>query len=406
MQAVALDMLARFVQNFDMPYLPNEETIMQQQGLKPPTEHHYTKANLRSLAAAGAALTGSNRLCQVGIAEMGPQTITYSLKCGSTGRELWARLPIFRLGRHFDSRTLAATMLYARECHGLPVPDVLAWNNCPHNSVGTPYIIMQRPSGVRLQDIDLAQRSEEEVLALYNDIARIHAHASRPAPFQGMGTLDFRSSTATSQGSHHTNINLADSKNYTTIPYRYSPSPPFHEAPLAMPRNYNPLNIPNFWKDAFLTEFLALYAYNESPQVLEEKMAERSLSPDIWVEHADGSRYIPGATELMELGSVAHFVASEWKLPKGFSPDVARNCLVLGPSVLSNVFVNPKTMRVAAITDLETAIVAPFTLSLTCPGEISQSAGAPESWVQTSGDFAEVPYEGVPAPDSSQYNNL
>ena len=151
---------------------------------------------------------------------------------------------------------------------------------------------------------------------------------------------------------------------------------------------------------------LALHAYNRSPQVLEEKMAERSLSPDIWVEHADGSRYIPDATELMELGSVAHFVASEWKLPKGFSPDVARNCLVLGPSVLSNVFVNPKTMRVTAITDLETAIVAPFTLSLTYPEEISQSAGAPESWVQTSGDFAEVPYEGVPAPDSSQYNEL
>lgn len=306
---------------------------------------HLADVDLFSIASAGSVLVGSNAPCNISVAEIGKQTITYTLTCDSTGRELWARIPNMKAWRFFDTRCLAATMLFAQKHLGMPVPEVLAWNNCPENVVGAPYIIMEKPSGVRLTDLDITERSDVEVLALFDDIARVHALASQPIPIKNMGCLDFAIDP-----SSHQDVDPTDATSYCTTPYLYCPSRPFHSVSATIPRADPCRSLIDFWKDTLFAEFAALYVFTSPTQNLKETMSRESISPLIYVEDSDGSQYKPHPQHLRWLGSLAYLMADRWDVPTDHAAKGHRNCLILNPSILSNIFVDPDTLRVTAVT--------------------------------------------------------
>lgn len=386
-----------------LPYIPDENKMLKQFGIASPTMDHITDADMTALAAAGGVLTGSSALCTVSIANIGKRTVTYSLKCDYTGRELWARVPKLKFWRTFDTRSSAATMLFAQKSLGLPVPEVLAWNNCPENLVRAPYLIMEKPSGVRFTDLDLwKMKSPEGILSILDSMARVHTLASQPVPFQTLGSLDFDTDAA----SRRNGVDLADTANYSIIPHLSSPSPPFQRIADEVPRADCPRTLVDFWKDILYAEMSALSMFDVAPQNSDQRITQKIIAEDIWIKYANGSRHKPDPQKLMLLGSIVHMMASGWETPKSHDPNLGQNCLVLSPTILSNIFVDPEAMCVTAIADFDGAVVGPFPLSLLYPERMTRSLWAPTSWMRTSGRFAEVPY-GVlklPDPGSPSYN--
>ncbi|KAF8586208.1 hypothetical protein K439DRAFT_1318402, partial [Ramaria rubella] len=70
----------------------------------------------------------------------------------SEGVEVVARVPYPRDNSADRMSSEVATMLFAREHLGMPVPRLLAWAIIPQNPVGAPYLLIERMPGVQISE--------------------------------------------------------------------------------------------------------------------------------------------------------------------------------------------------------------------------------------------------------------
>ncbi|RDX41454.1 hypothetical protein OH76DRAFT_1326148, partial [Lentinus brumalis] len=150
--------------------------------------------------AVGAECVRIDKICE------GSNNKVYWLSF-SDGREAIARLPCPLAGPpHLLIASEVATMDFAREVLGVPVPKVLAWcSRAESTSVGAEYIIMEVAQGVELdsawQSLDIGQR-----MALVKDMAKIQSKFLS-LPFTHHGSLYFKADV---EGVPHTTDVFAD----------------------------------------------------------------------------------------------------------------------------------------------------------------------------------------------------
>ncbi|KAF8510482.1 kinase-like domain-containing protein [Gautieria morchelliformis] len=110
----------------------------------------------------------------------------------SDGCEVIARVPFPEYANPLRTSSEVATMSFASEhLDGIPVPQVYAWKPDSNNSVGAPYIIMEKLRGVPLKESEWFKLPWEKQMPILEALASFHAQLARPVPFDKIGNIFF-----------------------------------------------------------------------------------------------------------------------------------------------------------------------------------------------------------------------
>ncbi|KAI3289481.1 hypothetical protein DTO002I6_6797 [Penicillium roqueforti] len=120
----------------------------------------YVKFDHSTLLKVAASAVGSKACTHVLKISEGQYNKLFQLTIDDR-RDIIAKLPNPNAGRpHFTTASEVATMDFLRNVLNLPVPRVYAWSSrAPENPLGAEYIIMEKQSGVVLNDlVDIERR--------------------------------------------------------------------------------------------------------------------------------------------------------------------------------------------------------------------------------------------------------
>ncbi|CAA7266098.1 unnamed protein product [Cyclocybe aegerita] len=114
----------------------------------------YLRFNVDGLKVAVVKAAGANTVLRMKKLGEGEFNKAFLLTLDN-GTELVARLPLAKAGPgHLVTASEVATMDYARTRLQIPIPRVLAWSSdADNNGVDSAYIIMEKATGVCLQDV-------------------------------------------------------------------------------------------------------------------------------------------------------------------------------------------------------------------------------------------------------------
>ncbi|KAI2738009.1 hypothetical protein DTO012A8_9992 [Penicillium roqueforti] len=114
----------------------------------------YVKFDHSTLLKVAASAVGSKACTHVLKISEGQYNKLFQLTIDDR-RDIIAKLPNPNAGRpHFTTASEVATMDFLRNVLNLPVPRVYAWSSrAPENPLGAEYIIMEKQSGVVLNDV-------------------------------------------------------------------------------------------------------------------------------------------------------------------------------------------------------------------------------------------------------------
>ncbi|OJD23726.1 hypothetical protein ACJ73_04926 [Blastomyces percursus] len=153
-------------------------------------EARYVRFNVDALAAIAARCLGHDPASCVNIEKMPEGNFNKSLLLTmANGSQVIARVPNPNSSiPHFTTASEVATMDFARNELGLPVPKVLAWNShASENPVGAEYIVMEKAAGSSLAHIWPRLSNEEKrdiVRAMVSFDVKLLNH-----PLGGIGSL-------------------------------------------------------------------------------------------------------------------------------------------------------------------------------------------------------------------------
>lgn len=150
-------------------------------------KQRLSNLDVKRLAFACSASINEGPPCSVAFHRNGASNIVL-LVTFPNGLELIVRIPIFDSPEALKSTV--ATMSYARHVLGVYCPSVFAWNDSHENSVGLPYIIMEKVQGEPLDTLwdkmDLSKR-----LFTQYSVAKVHSRLFQKPHFQTFGSLFF-----------------------------------------------------------------------------------------------------------------------------------------------------------------------------------------------------------------------
>ena len=143
------------------------------------------KFNVTELAQAAVPVAGS-RSC-VGLAKLSEGSFNKAfLLTMDDGKEIVAKLPNPNAGyEHFTTASEVATMDYARNVLGVPVPQVYAWSSSLDNPVGAEYILMEKCSGIELHKVWDTITDRQKAAIIHKLVSYEAAFASSKLPMYG-----------------------------------------------------------------------------------------------------------------------------------------------------------------------------------------------------------------------------
>ncbi|KAL9121399.1 MAG: hypothetical protein Q9187_002038 [Circinaria calcarea] len=114
----------------------------------------YVRFNVTELASLAAKAVGSKSCVAIQKYPDGMYNKAL-LMTMEDGKQVVAKVPNPNAGRaHFTIASEVATLEFARNILGTPVPKVFAWNSrAQNNPVGAEYIIMEKPPGISLDEV-------------------------------------------------------------------------------------------------------------------------------------------------------------------------------------------------------------------------------------------------------------
>ncbi|KAF2457269.1 phosphotransferase enzyme family protein [Lineolata rhizophorae] len=137
----------------------------------------YTKFNLPALVEVAEKTVSGSRCVDVFKYMEGSFNKAF-LMTMEDGSQVVAKIPNPNAGRpHYTTASEAATLVFLRDCLGIPVPKVLAYSSKKElNDIGTEYIIIEKAPGVELRNVwnDLKDREKIETARQLSElVARI-----------------------------------------------------------------------------------------------------------------------------------------------------------------------------------------------------------------------------------------
>ncbi|KAF5351353.1 hypothetical protein D9758_008040 [Tetrapyrgos nigripes] len=320
--------------------------------------------------------------------------------CTSQDLQILARLP--KLGRNcippskIDS--VVATMTFARQCRGLPVPRIFAWNahyDINHNPVGSPYILMEFVSGVSLEDYwtrlcsqPRSSNQERKKEAIIAACAQFHARLCEPLILHPrndhmLGSLyfDWLQVDRNSQ-------DMADPECY-----RMGPLAPGFDA-LRKRQCYSSQLDPvgpaedlrTLWRTCLRKEL-------ETIKKIGLGMPRKTSGHGDYGAFAEGGRkemepeggrhHMDELAKSLSVG-MGNLVERTLSTSSGIDVSLLRPCLSMDDWAFRNIIIDPSTLTIRAVVDWDDVYVLPFLLSGRYPEDLCPTHGDSASGVNTS----------------------
>lgn len=143
--------------------------------------------NVKMLAYACSRAINEDPPCNVTFYRNGASNIVL-LATFPSGVELIVRIPLFDSPGAMESTV--ATMAYAHYLLKIACPSVFAWNDSHENSVGVPYIIMEKIQGEPLDTLWDKMDLSKRLIAQYS-VAKLHSRMFHEQHFRAFGNLLF-----------------------------------------------------------------------------------------------------------------------------------------------------------------------------------------------------------------------
>ncbi|KJX97384.1 phosphotransferase enzyme family protein [Zymoseptoria brevis] len=145
----------------------------------------WRKFNTAELAQAAAPAAGSRSCVKLAKLSEGSFNKAFVLTMDD-GKEIIAKIPNPNAGyEHFTTASEVATMDYARNILGVPVPQVYAWNSSADNPVGAEYILMEKCPGIELHKVWDTITDRQKAAIIHRLVSFEAAFASLELPMYG-----------------------------------------------------------------------------------------------------------------------------------------------------------------------------------------------------------------------------
>lgn len=157
------------------------------------------KFGITELAQAAALAAGSRSCVKIAKLAEGSFNKAFLLTMDDS-KEVVGKLPNLNAGlEHLTTANEVATMDYARNVLGVPVPQVYAWSSSTNNPVGAEYILMERCSGIELHKVWDTIIDRQKAGIIHKLVSYEAAFASSNLPMYG--SLYYAKDLSSSQNS-------------------------------------------------------------------------------------------------------------------------------------------------------------------------------------------------------------
>ncbi|KAE8352381.1 kinase-like domain-containing protein [Aspergillus coremiiformis] len=300
------------------------------------------------------------------------------------GSEVVAKLPNPNAGpKILTIASEVATMDYAREVIGLPVPRVLSWSCDPLNPVGSEYIIMEKAKGTALGDIwyRLSSPSKHKFI---RQVVELEATLAS-VPFPEHGCLYYTQDLPTNYFKNQLSLCGDGLKKFCI----------------------GPVVDPIFWSDGRAEmercqgPWRQLSDYATSIGINEKRWAVQNAQPRMNYYRSNVGREMP--YEYMDLIEKYLLVVPYITQHESESTELLQPTLWHSDLHLNNVYVDLHTETITTIIDWQNTTVAPLILQAKVPRMVQHVSPLPLGWV-----MPEKPkdYDALPEKDKLKADRL
>ncbi|GES58153.1 phosphotransferase family protein [Aspergillus terreus] len=300
------------------------------------------------------------------------------------GPEVVARLPNPNAGPNvLTTASEVATMDYARDIIGLPVPRVLSWNCDPSNPVGSEYIIMEKAKGTALGDIwyRLSKPSKHKFIEQVVEIEAILASVSFPKH----GCIYYSKDLPNAYSRDSVSLDTDKLEGFCI----------------------GPVVDPVFWSDGrdkmdlYRGPWCDISDYAADIGNNERTWARQHAHPRMNYYRSNTDSEMP--SEYVDLIEKYLLVAPHITACDSDSTDLLRPTLWHNDLHLNNIYVDLDTQTITSIIDWQTTEVAPLILQAKIPRMVQHTSPLPLGWV-----MPEKPdgYETLSEPDRVKADKL